>query len=55
MVRGSISGWGLGSPHEEDMTKQHIMEDKDDGPNLEQAQSMVEGTKANDNRHEERV
>ena len=48
MVRASISGWGLGNPHEEDATKQHIMEDKDDEPNLDQAQSVVEGTKAND-------
>ena len=28
--RGSIGGWGLGNPHEEEATKKYAVEDEDD-------------------------
>ncbi|KAF9653345.1 HbrB-domain-containing protein [Thelephora ganbajun] len=39
--RGSIGGWGLGNPHEEDTTKKHVMEDEDDELDWDQAQDAV--------------
>lgn len=40
--RGSIGGWCLGNPHEEDATKEHIAEDEDDELDRDQAQSVGE-------------
>ena len=55
--RGSIGGWGLGNPHEEDTTKKHPIEDEDDELDWDQAQSVVErmvGMKVTENGHGER-
>jgi len=52
--RGSIGGWGLGNPHEEDATKKHVVEDEDDELDWDQAQSVVERMKVNENGHVER-
>lgn len=55
--RGSIGGWGLGNPHQEDTAKKHIMEDEDDELYWDQEQSLVErtvGMKVNENGHGER-
>lgn len=52
--RGSIGGWGLGNPHEEDTAKTHIIEDEDDELDWDQAQNVVErmvGMKGNDDGH----
>ena len=49
--RGSIGGWGLGNPHEDDTTKKHAMDDEDDELDWDQAQSVVErmvGMKVNE-------
>ena len=54
--RGSIGGWGLGNPHEEDTTKKHVAEDEDDEKDWDQAQDVVErmvGMKTSDNGHAE--
>jgi len=44
--RGSIGGWGLGNPHEEDTAERHIVEDEDEDEDDEldwdQAQDVVE-------------
>ena len=52
--RGSIGGWGLGNPHEEEATKKHVVEDEDDELDWDQAQSVVERMKVNENGHGER-
>jgi len=46
--RGSIGGWGLGNPHEEDTSKKLTMEDEDDELDWDQAQRIV-GVKVNEN------
>jgi len=54
--RGSIGGWGLGNPHEEDTAKKHGIEDEDDEMDWDQAQDVVErmvGMKVNESGHGE--